>query len=425
MLRRGLTKAGAALVSRAAPRAIAGRAHFATAGLVDLDEEFPGLPPLSPGSPSPLKVESTTLPTGVKVVSTEAGKVTSVGLSVAAGSQFETAEEYGAAHTLQHLAFKASTSKSALRTLRDLESVGSTPSSYAGRDAIVYKVTALPENAEAGLASAFESALSPKITPHAVHELEESIIAYELQQVAADGKKQLIEAMYEAAYGEYTPLGHTFFSKGHVDPATLLGFRTRTFVGSGLTVVGTGVAHAQLVSWASSLAEAVPKGSVAAPASPFAAGEARVKATSELTYVGLGFAAPPKADAAALAVLTRIWDAALPAGASSFVLPGLVGVMGVAPAASAGKLAEGLLQATKSATASNFAGAKAAAAVSSLAKLDASPFEVLASGGAPSGIEGVKETDVSGLLGKIWKSGVSLASVGNLSTVPKLSSIAK
>jgi hypothetical protein len=37
-------------------------------------------------------------------------------------------------------------------------------------------------------------------------------------------------------------------------------------------------------------------------------------------------------------------------------------------------------QATKSATASNFAGAKAAAAVSSLAKLDASPFEVLASG---------------------------------------------
>jgi hypothetical protein len=51
-----------------------------------------------------------------------------------------------------------------------------------------------------------------------------------------------------------------------------------------------------------------------------------------------------QADAAALAVLTRIWDAALPAGASSFVLPGLVGVMGVAPAASAGKLAEGLLQ---------------------------------------------------------------------------------
>jgi hypothetical protein len=45
MLRRGLTKAGAALVSRAAPRAVAGRAHFATAGLVDLDEEFPGYVP--------------------------------------------------------------------------------------------------------------------------------------------------------------------------------------------------------------------------------------------------------------------------------------------------------------------------------------------------------------------------------------------
>jgi hypothetical protein len=37
---------------------------------------------------------------------------------------------------------------------------------------LAWQVTALPENAEAGLASAFESALSPKITPHAVHELE-------------------------------------------------------------------------------------------------------------------------------------------------------------------------------------------------------------------------------------------------------------
>ncbi len=42
---------------------------------VALDEEFPGLPALSPVAPGPLKVETSVLPSGVKVVSTEAGKV--------------------------------------------------------------------------------------------------------------------------------------------------------------------------------------------------------------------------------------------------------------------------------------------------------------------------------------------------------------
>lgn len=65
------------------------------------------------------------------------------------------------------------------------------------------------------------------------------------------------------------------------------------------------------------------------------------KAESETTYVSLALPAA-KSDAAALAVLTQLWSKSLPPGASTFVLPGLVGVTGVTSAASAGAYVESL-----------------------------------------------------------------------------------
>lgn len=111
-----------------------------------------------------------------------------------------------------------------------------------------------------------------------------------------------------------------------------------------MTVVGTGVAHAQLLSWASGLTEGVPKGSPSSPASSYVGGESRVKATSDDVYVGLALAAPAGAEAAAVAVLAAAWSAALPAGASVFTLPGLVGVTGASSPATVGAYVEGLVK---------------------------------------------------------------------------------
>lgn len=69
---------GAVTAASAARRSAVGttqRGLAATAKLVDLDEEYPGLPSVTSTAPSPVKVETTTLPSGVKVVSTDAGKV--------------------------------------------------------------------------------------------------------------------------------------------------------------------------------------------------------------------------------------------------------------------------------------------------------------------------------------------------------------
>lgn len=58
----------------------------------------------------------------------------------------------------------------------------------------------------------------------------------------------------------------------------LTAYRARTFTTGGMSVVGTGIAHAQLVSWASGLAECAPKGAAAAVSpSTYYGGEARIK----------------------------------------------------------------------------------------------------------------------------------------------------
>ena len=46
-------------------------------------------------------------------------------------------------------------------------------------------------------------------------------------------------------------------------------------------------------------------------------------------------------------------------------------------------------------------------------------------GSFPAAIDAVTEGDVSGVHAKVWKSGVSIASLGDLSKVPKWSAISK
>ncbi|EWM30228.1 mitochondrial-processing peptidase alpha subunit [Nannochloropsis gaditana] len=350
--------------------------------LVDLDEEYPDLPALNPSVASPFNVETSTLSNGVKVVSTLAGKTTSVGLSVAAGSLFEVPGEEGSALLLQHLAFKGTSKRSALRLLRDLESVGAAPSALAGRESLLYKVTALPEYAESALEAAFETALSPKITPYLVSELQTAAAA-DMETFAADARLQLGEALYEAAYGENTPLGHPLYHLGsQLTAGSLAAYRAKTYGANFITVFGTGVAHAQLASWATRLADGLaPGSSKAAPASPYIGGEARLKATSDSTFVGLALCAPDRKDAGVLEVLAAAWQSALPAGAAVFTLPGLVGVTGAASPTAVGSYVDALFQVVKG-TGKDFATAKKAAQVAALTKLDGSVFEGLADGRA-------------------------------------------
>jgi hypothetical protein len=74
-------------------------------------------------------------------------------------------------------------------------------------------------------------------------------------------------------------------------------------------------------------------------------------------------------------------------------------------------------------TGKDFASAKKAAQVAALIKLDGALFEGLADGSATVAVDRVSEAEVKALHAKIWKGGLSIASLGDVSKVPKLSSL--
>merc|ERR1711871_733775 len=83
--------------------------------------------------------EVTKLSSGVRVASETAhGETATVGVWIDAGSRYETARNNGAAHFLEHMAFKG-TSKRTQRQLEvEIENIGGHLNAYTSREQTVY-----------------------------------------------------------------------------------------------------------------------------------------------------------------------------------------------------------------------------------------------------------------------------------------------
>lgn len=87
-------------------------------------------------------INITRLPSGLTVVTERMERVETVsfGAYVATGTRHETAEENGVSHFLEHMAFKGTTSRSALRIAEEIENVGGHINAYTAREQTVYYV---------------------------------------------------------------------------------------------------------------------------------------------------------------------------------------------------------------------------------------------------------------------------------------------
>ncbi|AKR49615.1 MULTISPECIES: M16 family metallopeptidase [Acetobacter] len=98
-------------------------------------------------------INITRLPSGLTVVTERMERVETVsfGAYVATGTRHETAEENGVSHFLEHMAFKGTTSRSALRIAEEIENVGGHINAYTAREQTVYYVKLLKENLGLGV----------------------------------------------------------------------------------------------------------------------------------------------------------------------------------------------------------------------------------------------------------------------------------
>ena len=98
-------------------------------------------------------IKISTLKNGARVVTEKLSRVDTVSLGtwVGVGSRFETESENGISHFLEHMAFKGTTTRSALDIALAVENVGGYMNAYTGKDMTGYYVRLLKEDMDTGL----------------------------------------------------------------------------------------------------------------------------------------------------------------------------------------------------------------------------------------------------------------------------------
>jgi len=400
---------------------------------MSLAEEFPATP-MSSVVAGFGNIETTTLSNGMKVVSKETGSSNAaVGISVGAGSRFGSS---GEALLLKHLAFKGTGSRSDIKMARDLEAAGLTAAAAGGRESIFYSVSGLAGSvSSAGLEAVAESVTDPKLVGWHVGEVAKESCAVELGNAASDAQLLLVEKIHEAAYGQGTPLGNSYYTKG--DGAGLGSYIQGLYVPSNMTLVGAGLSHAALVEAAGALFPAATNSDAPVAASPVVGGTATLKADSPLTHVAVAFpgaAVGSKDYFTALVYRQAVCVAAGP-GVSAFSVSytdsGLVGLYGCGVPSAAGALTEDMVKALNAplSEADILASKTAVKTQLLVAAEDATALApALASSGAAadgSGIDSVTAKDVQAFAKAVVKGNVSLATVGPAAAVPSYSSLVK
>jgi len=291
-----------------------------------LEDEYPGLPSLSPTPAKAPSASVTTLPSGLKVVTEASSGTSTVTMTYPkAGSKEEMVDEHGAALLNKCLAFKSGSNMSTLFINRSIEDAGGIPFVTAGRDNATLGYTVPPENAT-GLVKMLAVDCSFE-----KWDLRDAkwLAATEAEVAAESAQVVLTENLYAAAYGPQSAAGKSFYFTD-ISTDLIMSFRSRAYGLNGAVLTATGIPdHAAFCAEVGEMLADAPAGTPDATTPvTFLGGESRVYAPSTgYAHVALAFASP------ASSVLGSVVKKAMtvvgsPVGVSGFSSPGLVGIYG-------------------------------------------------------------------------------------------------
>ena len=132
--------------------------------------------PSAKPSPVSATVTKSVLPNGVRVISIDnGGSVADVGIFAHAGSRYDATP--GTAHVAEHIAFSSTAQRSAAKIQFDVESVGATVSSLAGREVLAYTGQVLREDAPVVLSVLGDATSQLRLKPWEVEESKVWIVS--------------------------------------------------------------------------------------------------------------------------------------------------------------------------------------------------------------------------------------------------------
>jgi len=150
-----------------------------------------------------------TLPNGFRIVTElmPSMKSASLGIWIAAGGRHERVEQNGIAHFLEHMAFKGTETRSALRIAEEIEDVGGYINAYTSREMTAYYARILQEDVPLALDVIADIVLNPQFELNEI-EVERGVILQEIGQVLDTPDDVIFDWLQEVAYPEQA-LGRT------------------------------------------------------------------------------------------------------------------------------------------------------------------------------------------------------------------------
>ncbi len=156
-----------------------------------------------------MTVQQHTLPNGFRIVSENMPGLQSaaIGIWITAGGRHERIEQNGIAHFLEHMAFKGTTTRSALEIAEAIEDVGGYINAYTSREVTAYYARVLAGDVPLALDVIGDIVMNPVFDPAEI-EIERGVILQEIGQAHDTPDDVIFDWLQEESYRDQ-PLGRT------------------------------------------------------------------------------------------------------------------------------------------------------------------------------------------------------------------------
>lgn len=191
-----------------------------------------------------MTLQITTLPCGLRIVTDYIPHVDSVSLGfwVKAGSRYEEKHYNGAAHFLEHMAFKGTTTRTALQIVDEIESVGGYLNAYTSREMTAYYARVLKEDINLAV-DILTDILQHSIFDPKEMELEREVILQEIGQSYDTPDDIIYDYFQEAAY-PHQPVGWPILGPceniKNMSRETLQQFMDKNYISKNMVLVAAG-----------------------------------------------------------------------------------------------------------------------------------------------------------------------------------------
>jgi predicted Zn-dependent peptidase len=244
-----------------------------------------------------MSIQVSRLPSGLTVVTEQMDRVETVSLGayVGAGTRDETADENGASHFLEHMAFKGTAKRSAAAIAEAIEDVGGHINAYTAREQTAYYVKLLKEDLALGADIIGDILTHSAFAPEEL-ERERGVILQEIGQANDTPDDIVFDHFQETAYPDQ-PMGRPTLGREagirEMPREILTGYMRRHYTTSNVVVAAAGaLTHDRVVALAAEhFADLAQDTAPAYAPGLYGGGEFREARDLDQVHIVLGFPA--------------------------------------------------------------------------------------------------------------------------------------